>query len=71
MEKTIVGIRTAAQKRAQVVFLQELFTSLYFCDVEDYENLKLEEAIPGSVDGYFFAKVCFFTNRESESFSII
>jgi N-carbamoylputrescine amidase len=27
--------------------LQELFTSLYFCDVEDYENFKLAEAIPG------------------------
>jgi N-carbamoylputrescine amidase len=27
--------------------LQELFTSLYFCDVEDYEYFKLAEAIPG------------------------
>jgi N-carbamoylputrescine amidase len=27
--------------------LQELFTSLYFCDVEDHENFKLGEAIPG------------------------
>ena len=26
---------------------QELFTSLYFCDVEEYENFKLAEAIPG------------------------
>jgi N-carbamoylputrescine amidase len=27
--------------------LQELFSSLYFCDVEDHENFKLGEAIPG------------------------
>jgi N-carbamoylputrescine amidase len=27
--------------------LQELFTSLYFCNVEDHENFNLAEAIPG------------------------
>ena len=27
--------------------LQELFTSLYFCDVEDHDNFALAEAIPG------------------------
>ena len=47
MDKIIVRIREAAQKGAQIVFLQELFLSLYFCDVEDYENFKLAEAIPG------------------------
>jgi N-carbamoylputrescine amidase len=47
MEKTIAGIRTAADKGAQVVILQELFRSLYFCDVEDYDNFLLAEAIPG------------------------
>ncbi|SFC64664.1 N-carbamoylputrescine amidase [Flexibacter flexilis DSM 6793] len=47
MDKTIVRIREAAAKGAQIVFLQELFLSLYFCDVEDYENFKLAEAIPG------------------------
>lgn len=47
MTKTITGIREAAAKGAQVVILQELFRSLYFCDVEDYENFKLAEAIPG------------------------
>ena len=36
-----------AAQGAQVVCLQELFTSLYFCDVEDYENFKLAETIPG------------------------
>jgi N-carbamoylputrescine amidase len=40
-------IREAAKQGAQIVCLQELFTSLYFCDVEDYENFKLAEPIPG------------------------
>lgn len=47
MAKAVARIREAAAKGAQVVCLQELFTSLYFCDVEDYENFKLAEAIPG------------------------
>ena len=47
MSKAIKGIRDAAAKGAQIVCLQELFTSLYFCDVEDYENFKLAEPIPG------------------------
>lgn len=47
LDKAIAGIRDAAAKGAQIVCLQELFTSLYFCDVEDYENFKLAEAIPG------------------------
>lgn len=47
LEKAIAGIRDAAKSGAQIVCLQELFTSLYFCDVEDYENFKLAESIPG------------------------
>ncbi len=47
LDKAIAGIRDAAAKGAQIVCLQELFTSLYFCDVEDYENFKLAEPIPG------------------------
>lgn len=47
LAKAIERIREAARKGAQIVCLQELFTSLYFCDVEDYENFKLAEAIPG------------------------
>jgi N-carbamoylputrescine amidase len=45
--KTIAKIREAAKKGAQIICLQELFKSLYFCDVEDYENFKLAESIPG------------------------
>lgn len=48
LDKAIAGIRDAAKGGAKIVCLQELFTSLYFCDVEDYENFKLAEAIPGT-----------------------
>ena len=47
LDKAIAGIRDAAKNGAQIICLQELFTSLYFCDVEDYENFKLAEKIPG------------------------
>jgi N-carbamoylputrescine amidase len=47
LQKAIVKVREAAAKGAQIICLQELFTSLYFCDVEDYDNFKLAEAIPG------------------------
>ena len=47
LQKAIEKIHEAAQRGAQIVCLQELFTSLYFCDEEDYENFKLSEPIPG------------------------
>ena len=47
LAKAIVKTREAAAKGAQIVCLQELFTSLYFCDVEEYDNFLLAEAIPG------------------------
>ena len=47
LKKAEAGIRDAAAKGAQIICLQELFTSLYFCDVEEYENFKLAEPIPG------------------------
>jgi len=47
------GIREAAQKGAQVICLQELFGSLYFCDVEDHDNFKLAESIPGPSSDFF------------------
>lgn len=47
LQKAIVKVREAAAKGAQIICLQELFTSLYFCDVEDYDNFALAEAIPG------------------------
>jgi len=47
LNKAIQKIQEAASKGAQIVCLQELFTSLYFCDQEDYEQFKLAESIPG------------------------
>lgn len=47
LEKTMDKIREVADQGAQIVCLQELFRSLYFCDEEDYENFKLAEPIPG------------------------
>ena len=48
LDKAIAKVREAAKKGAQIVCLQELFTSLYFCDTEDYEHFKLAESIPGA-----------------------
>jgi N-carbamoylputrescine amidase len=45
--KAMQKVREAAAKGAQIVCLQELFTSLYFCDTEDYEHFALAEPIPG------------------------
>jgi len=53
LQKHIEKIREAAQKGAQIVCLQELFLSLYFCDVEEYENFNLAEAIPGPTTAAF------------------
>jgi N-carbamoylputrescine amidase len=53
LQKAIKGIREAAAKGANIVCLQELFCSLYFCDVESQENFKLAEPIPGPTTGIF------------------
>jgi N-carbamoylputrescine amidase len=47
LSKAILKTREAAAKGAQIVCLQELFTSLYFCDEENYDNFLLAETIPG------------------------
>jgi N-carbamoylputrescine amidase len=47
MAKAIAGIKEAASGGANIVCLQELFGSLYFCDIESQENFKLAESIPG------------------------
>ncbi|HEX3927467.1 MAG TPA: carbon-nitrogen hydrolase [Gemmatimonadales bacterium] len=43
----IDGIRDAASRGAQLVCLQELFASWYFCQREDHDFFRLAEAIPG------------------------
>ena len=47
IEKAMQAIRDAAAKGANIVCLQELFSSLYFCNVENYDNFSLAETIPG------------------------
>ncbi|MBQ4858535.1 carbon-nitrogen hydrolase [Pseudoalteromonas sp. MMG007] len=47
MAKSIAGIRNAAQQGAQLVVLQELHRSLYFCQTEDVDVFDLAETIPG------------------------
>lgn len=47
LEQTIAGIRNAAQQGARLVLLQELHTSLYFCQTEDTRCFDLAESIPG------------------------
>ncbi len=47
------GIRDLTRRGAQLVVLQELHNSLYFCQVEDVNNFDLAEPIPGpSTDVY-------------------
>ena len=41
------GIREAASRGAQIVCLQELFRSQYFCQAEDHQFFDLAESIPG------------------------
>ncbi len=40
-------IEAAAKQGAQVVCTQEMFTSQYFCQIEDHRFFKLAETIPG------------------------
>ena len=47
LSKAIDKIKEAAAKGAQIICLQELFTSLYFCDTENYDHFALAESIPG------------------------
>ena len=47
------GVRALAADGAQLVVLQELHNSLYFCQVEDVDNFDLAEPIPGPSTEYF------------------
>jgi N-carbamoylputrescine amidase len=47
LEKTVWKVREAAARGAQVVCLQELFRSQYFCREENAELFALAESIPG------------------------
>jgi len=47
LQRAIAGIREAASKGAEIVCLQELFRSQYFCREENAELFNLAETIPG------------------------
>jgi len=47
LAKTVRRIELAARQGAQIVCLQELFRSRYFCQSEDARRFKLAESIPG------------------------
>src|SRR3954468_19994711 len=47
LEKAVARIREAAEKGAQIVCLQELFRSQYFCREENAALFDLAEPIPG------------------------
>lgn len=47
VEKAMTRIAQAAEMGAKIICLQELFTSLYFCQAEDHQYFQLAESIPG------------------------
>lgn len=52
-KKLVENIKICAQQGAELIVLQELHNSLYFCQVENVDNFDLAEPIPGpSTDLY-------------------
>ncbi len=47
------GIKHLAEQGAQLIVLQELHNSLYFCQVESVDNFDLAEPIPGPSTDFF------------------
>lgn len=47
LQKAVQSVREAVAKGAQVICLQELFVSQYFCQVEDHKYFAFAEEIPG------------------------
>jgi N-carbamoylputrescine amidase len=47
LDRALAGIEEAAAKGAEIVCLQELFRSQYFCQSEDTATFELAEPIPG------------------------
>ena len=54
-KKLAQNIADVASRGAQLVILQELHNSLYFCQTEDVEMCGLAEPIPGPSTGYYSA----------------
>ena len=47
------GITDLARRGAELIVLQELHNSLYFCQVEDVDNFDLAEPVPGPSTGFY------------------
>ena len=54
-QKLARNIQDVAEKGAQLVVLQELHDSLYFCQVESVDNFDLAVPIPGSTTDFYSA----------------
>jgi N-carbamoylputrescine amidase len=55
VQKAVERTREAAAQGAQIICLQELFASVYFCQVEDHKYFALAEEIPGPSTELFTA----------------
>ena len=53
MQHLTTKIRQLAQQGAELIVLQELHNSLYFCQVESVDNFDLAEPIPGPSTDFF------------------
>lgn len=53
LEKAVLGIEKAAKEGAQLIILQELFRSLYFCQSQNADLFDLAETIPGPSTEFF------------------
>ncbi len=53
MRRLYEGITDLVRRGAQLIVLQELHNSLYFCQVEDVDNFGLAEPIPGPSTNFF------------------
>ncbi|MBF1420951.1 carbon-nitrogen hydrolase [Hoylesella nanceiensis] len=53
MQRLKKGIEQLAKQGAQLIVLQELHNSLYFCQIETVDNFDLAEPIPGPSTAFF------------------
>ena len=53
MTRLAEGIVDLARRGAQLIVLQELHNSLYFCQIESVDNFELAEPIPGPSTNFF------------------
>jgi N-carbamoylputrescine amidase len=53
LNRTVASVREAARRGAQIICLQELFLTPYFCQTESLETFGLAEPIPGPSTGVF------------------